>query len=130
MRIVVDTNLLVSGVISAGGLPRQLLDATKRGEFELCTSKVPLAELLDVLSLDKFSAQFEELRDRAELQPRPMRLLHLPTQSASRDLPPHRLANVLNCLTQSAAQARYAWDQDGTELWNRCSCHVPVEHVG
>ena len=50
MRIVVDTNLLVSGVISGGGLPRQLLDAAKAGEFELCTSEVLLAELLDVLS--------------------------------------------------------------------------------
>ena len=50
MRIVVDTNLLVLGVISAGGLPRQLLDSAKGGEFELCTSELPLAELLDVLS--------------------------------------------------------------------------------
>ena len=57
MRIVVDTNLLVSGVISVGGLPRQLLDAAKGGEFELCTSEMLLAELLDVLSREKFAAQ-------------------------------------------------------------------------
>ena len=57
MRIVVDTNLLVSGVISGGGLPRQLLDAAKAGEFELCTSEVLLAELLDVLSRGKFAAR-------------------------------------------------------------------------
>ena len=50
MRIVVDTNLLVSGVISAGGLPPQLLDSTKSADFELRTSEVPLADLLDVLS--------------------------------------------------------------------------------
>ena len=49
MRIVIDTNLLVSGVISAG-LPRQLVDAAKAGEFELCTSEVLLAELLDVIA--------------------------------------------------------------------------------
>ena len=47
MRIVIDTNLLISGVISAG-LPRQLVDAAKAGEFELCTSEVLLVELLDV----------------------------------------------------------------------------------
>ena len=57
MRIVVDTNLLVSGVISAGGLPRQLLDAAKAGAFELCTSEVLLVELLDVLSREKFAAR-------------------------------------------------------------------------
>lgn len=43
MRIVVDTNLLVSGIISAG-LPRELLNAAKAGEFELCTSEVLLAK--------------------------------------------------------------------------------------
>ena len=54
MRFVIDTNLLVSAVISAG-LPRQLLDAARAGEFELCTSEVLLAELLDVLGRGKFA---------------------------------------------------------------------------
>jgi uncharacterized protein len=36
VRFVVDTNLLVSGVISAG-LPRRLVDGAKAGEFELCS---------------------------------------------------------------------------------------------
>ena len=47
MRLVLDTNLLVSGVIAAG-LPRRLVDGAKAEEFELCTSEVLLAELLDV----------------------------------------------------------------------------------
>ena len=42
MRIVIDTNLLISGVISAG-LARQLMEAVKTGEFEWCTSEVLLA---------------------------------------------------------------------------------------
>ncbi len=56
MRVVFDTNLLVSGVISAG-LPRRLVDGAKAGEFELCTSEVLLAELLDVLSRGKFAVR-------------------------------------------------------------------------
>jgi putative PIN family toxin of toxin-antitoxin system len=56
VRIVIDTNLLVSGVITAGR-PRQLVDAAKAGEFELCTSEALLAELLDVLSRGKFEAR-------------------------------------------------------------------------
>ena len=56
MRFVLDTNLLVSGVIAAG-LPRRLVDGAKVGEFELCTSEVLLAELLDVLSRDKFASR-------------------------------------------------------------------------
>ncbi len=59
MRFVLDTNLLVSGVIAAG-LPRRLLDGAKAGEFELCTSEVLLAELLDVLSRAKFAARLSQ----------------------------------------------------------------------
>jgi uncharacterized protein len=48
MRIIVDTNLLVSGFISPG-TPRRLLDAAYDEAYELCTSEALLAELLDVL---------------------------------------------------------------------------------
>ena len=54
MRIVLDTNLLVSGIISSGP-PRRLLDGAKAGEFEMCTSEVLLAELLQVLARGKFA---------------------------------------------------------------------------
>jgi uncharacterized protein len=56
VRFVLDTNLLVSAVVAAG-LPRRLLNGAKAGEFELCTSEVLLAELLDVLSRSKFAAR-------------------------------------------------------------------------
>ena len=64
MRFVLDTNLLVSGVIAAG-LPRRLVDGAKAGEFELCTSEVLLAELLDVLSRENFVTRLSQ----AELTP-------------------------------------------------------------
>jgi uncharacterized protein len=59
VRFVLDTNLLVSSVIAAG-LPRQLVNAAKAGEFELCTSETLLAELLDVLSRSKFAARLAQ----------------------------------------------------------------------
>ncbi|MDQ0586584.1 putative toxin-antitoxin system toxin component, PIN family [Variovorax paradoxus] len=65
MRFVIDTNLLVSAIISTG-LPRQLLDAARAGEFELCTSEVLLAELLDVLGRGKFADRLA----RAGLSPK------------------------------------------------------------
>lgn len=55
MRIVLDTNLLVSGIISPNGAPRQLLEGVKAGRFTLCTSEALLAELLEVLRRDKFA---------------------------------------------------------------------------
>lgn len=59
MRFVFDTNLLVSSVIAAG-LPRRLLEGAKAGEFELCTTEVLLAELLDVLSRKKFALRLAQ----------------------------------------------------------------------
>lgn len=59
MRIVIDTNLLVSGVISQG-LPRRLLSAAMAGDFELCTSEMLLAERQDVLSRAKFSMRLAQ----------------------------------------------------------------------
>ncbi|MDP9964602.1 putative PIN family toxin of toxin-antitoxin system [Variovorax paradoxus] len=59
MRFVIDTNLLVSAIISTG-LPRQLLDAARAGEFELCTSEILLAELLDVLGRGKFAVRLAQ----------------------------------------------------------------------
>lgn len=59
MRLVIDTNLLVSGAISSG-LPRQLLDAAKAGHFELCSREILLAELLGVLLREKFAARLAQ----------------------------------------------------------------------
>lgn len=57
MRVVLDTNTLMSGVISPGGPPRRLLDGARAQAFELCSSATLLAELLDVLSRGKFATR-------------------------------------------------------------------------
>ena len=60
MRVVLDTNTLVSGTISANGPPRRLLNAAIEQAFEFCTSPTLLAELLDVLSRQKFSQRLSQ----------------------------------------------------------------------
>lgn len=60
MRIVLDTNTIVSGVIRAGSPPRQLVDAAKAGVFELVTSQTLPTELLDVLGRKKFAARLQD----------------------------------------------------------------------
>jgi len=57
VRVVLDTNTLVSGVISPGGPPRRLLAGARTQAFELCSSATLLAELLDVLSREKFATR-------------------------------------------------------------------------
>jgi putative PIN family toxin of toxin-antitoxin system len=60
VRIVLDTNTLVSALLSPHGPPRRLLDGARAQVFELCSSPVLMAELLDVVSREKFAARFAQ----------------------------------------------------------------------
>ena len=60
MRIVLDTNILVSSVLTATGPPRDLVDAARAQLFDLCSSPVLMAELFDVLSREKFARRFAQ----------------------------------------------------------------------
>ena len=50
VRVVLDTNILISALITKGTPPDRLYQAWLRGEFELVTSTAQLAELADVLA--------------------------------------------------------------------------------
>ena len=58
MRLVLDTNVVVSGLIWSGP-PRQLLDLAQDGHIELFSSDVLLDELASVLERDKFVSFLE-----------------------------------------------------------------------
>ncbi|MES2210838.1 MAG: putative toxin-antitoxin system toxin component, PIN family [Chloroflexota bacterium] len=53
-RAVLDTNVLVSALISPGGASARLLLELRAGAFELILSPLLLAELREVLCRDKF----------------------------------------------------------------------------
>lgn len=65
MRIVVDTNTALSGLLWQGA-PRRLINAARAGQASLITSPALLAELAEVLARDKFA---ERIR-HAKLSPR------------------------------------------------------------
>ncbi len=54
MRIVADTNTVVSGLLWFGA-PRQVLDAARGGRLQLFTSTELLVELEDILQRPKFA---------------------------------------------------------------------------
>ena len=56
MRIVADTNTVLSGLLWAG-LPRRLLDLARNRTITLYTSPILLAELAEVIARDKFARQ-------------------------------------------------------------------------
>lgn len=53
MRIVLDTNVLVSALISSGTPPALLYEAWTRGDFRLVTSHAQIDELRRVLTYDR-----------------------------------------------------------------------------
>jgi len=51
MRVVIDTNILISATFWAGK-PKQLLNAVRRGEVSFLTSEILLEELEEVLTAE------------------------------------------------------------------------------
>ena len=86
MRIILDTNILISALLSPLGAPAKLLDAWERKAFTLVASGALIAELRDVTGRPPF---------RASLRPSAAELLAAGLRDFSfycRDLPSGPLA--------------------------------------
>ena len=57
MRVILDTNVLVSGLLTSHGPPAQLLDAWERKLFTLVACDALIAELRDVAGRPFFKAR-------------------------------------------------------------------------
>lgn len=61
MRVVLDTNTVISGLLWAGP-PRQILTLAREGKVSLFTTDALIAELADVLHREKFATRLEQAR--------------------------------------------------------------------
>lgn len=57
VRAVLDTNVLVSGLVAEGGAPRRVVDAWLEGRFTLVISPYLLEELLHVLTYPRIASR-------------------------------------------------------------------------
>ena len=114
-RVVLDTNVLVSGLVAKGGAPRQILDAWLEGQYTLVTSLYMVEELAHVLSYPRIAKRLhlgeEELvaimaalLSKAELTPG-----HLHLSGVTRD--PKDDA-VVACAKEGEADYIVSGDQD------------------
>lgn len=62
MRVVIDTNVLVSGLISRLGPPAQILNAVLRGDIIPVMSDATFAELEEVLHRPRLQSYFRNSR--------------------------------------------------------------------
>jgi len=60
VRIVIDTNVWVSGLLWRG-IPWRLLCLAEKGQVELCTVPSMLVELAEVLSYERLQPRLEQL---------------------------------------------------------------------
>ncbi|MDA3940439.1 MAG: putative toxin-antitoxin system toxin component, PIN family [Spirochaetia bacterium] len=58
MKIVLDTNVLVSGLINANGFPGKIVDLVQNNILQLTVDSRMMEEYLDVLNRDKFKSYF------------------------------------------------------------------------
>ena len=60
MRVILDTNILLSALLSASGAPAKLLDAWERKRFTLVACEELVAELREVADRPFFRARLRE----------------------------------------------------------------------
>lgn len=71
MKVVLDTNVVVSGLLSPFGAPGEIVRMAASGDIELCYDARILCEYRDVLSRSKFSfnqAYIEDLLNQIKAQ--------------------------------------------------------------
>ena len=63
MRVVVDTNVIVSGVIVPHGAPRRILEAWHAGQVTMVTSETIIAEVARVLHYPRIRERYNLTED-------------------------------------------------------------------
>src|SRR5258708_34009447 len=114
MRVVVDTNLLISGLFWRGN-PGQVYEAAVVGEFTLLTTQVLIAEFDRVLHYTKFEPRLTALGQTAEQLTEALRNLAEAVEAA--DIPPGAVRDpkdipVLACALGGTAEFIVSRDQN------------------
>ncbi|MCX5885277.1 MAG: putative toxin-antitoxin system toxin component, PIN family [Proteobacteria bacterium] len=58
VKVVIDTNIWISALVSPGGLAAELVEQWRKGSFTLIACEQQITELCDVLSRSKFSYKY------------------------------------------------------------------------
>ena len=132
MKIVLDTNILVSGLMVPDGTPGRIIAAWFDAEFDVISSREQLAEIGRVLGYPKIRRVLKWDDDRIE---RFLRLLHVRVEivepeSAAVDTPrdPDD-APILGTLVAAEADFLVTGDRDLLSLRDRYPIETPAEFV-
>lgn len=85
MRIVLDTNVIVSGLLSAFGPPAQIVDLVSSGDVVLVVDDRILSEYSDVLARPRFHFGARQIDDFLKLTDHAVHMIGAPLPFALRD---------------------------------------------
>lgn len=130
MRVVLDTNVLLSGLIIPDSLPGRIVQAWREARFDLVFSEQMLEEIRRILAYPKIN---KRLKWDAEEIARFLLLLRFkcvitnPSPMSFDDLRDPDDAAVLSALIESGAEALVTGDEDLLTLANRYPIFSPAE---
>jgi putative PIN family toxin of toxin-antitoxin system len=58
MRVLLDVNIIISAVLSAHGIPRRIIEAWRRGLFDVITSDGIISEVREKLLLPRITRRY------------------------------------------------------------------------
>ena len=134
MRVVIDTNVLISRLLLAQSVPAQAVDRALR-VMEIVVSEETVEELADVLARDKWH-RYVTIEDRQEFIRRLLQISTLvPVLSETHDCPDPSDNHFLALALDAGARVIVSGDRDLLDLhpWRplpiRKTSHTPVIHA-
>ena len=110
MRIVLDTNVLVSALLKPGSKPARILRLVLQGEIDVVTSEAILSEYTEVLSRPKFHLDPQLVQTILEILR--SRSIHAPALPLSLDLPDGQDEAFLEAALAAGADALVTGDKN------------------
>ena len=132
MRVVLDTNVLLSGLMAPEGTPGRILAAWFTARFDVVMSFDQLAEIGRVLAYPKIQRKlkWDEPRIEQFLRQLYIRAEVIKLDSTSVEVPRDpKDVPILATLTASAADVLVSGDRDLLELRGRYPIQTPAEFV-
>ena len=127
LRVVLDTNVLVSGLAYPAGAPGRILGAWQRGGLDLVLSKYILDEMVRVLPrLKRIELSAAEIRDLADSFMFMAEIVE-PSGKLEKALRDRADAPVLQTLQASQADYLISGDKDLLALAGKYSILTPAE---
>jgi putative PIN family toxin of toxin-antitoxin system len=134
VRVILDTNVLLSGLINPHGAPGRIVERWRDGGFELVLSERQLAEIEEVLGYPKISRRLswgiEEIERFILLLRLKSEVMTLPgIADVFEGLRDPADAHLLSALQQSGAELLVSGDGHLLELRGRLPVLSPAEFV-